>query len=721
MLRKRVSTHQWLHLEPLEERLCLSSLTTPVTLAHPDAATQAHLTIAYGQLPLSFEANKGQTDSRVNFLARGAGYSAFLTPNSAVLSLKQGDGGNVVTMNLVGASPTSRPAGLDRSAGVSNYFIGNDPSKWHTNIANYAEVAYSGVYHGINLVYHGNQQQLEYEFVVDPGASPGTIRLVFGGEQSKSIDAEGNLVLHTSAGEVVEHVPVAYQTKSGVRHSVYSRFVIGRGGQVGFQVGHYDHSKTLVIDPVLSLSYSTYLGGGGTDNGTAIVVDSSGNAYVTGATQSTNFPTHKPVQGRNKGGSDVFVTKFNSTGSALVYSTYLGGSGYDIAKGIAVDSSGDAFVAGTTQSYVFPTVNAFQPRYAGGGDAFLTKLNPAGSALLYSTYIGGTDNQTFGNGLTVDGSGNAYVTGYTNSGGFPTTAGAYQTTLSGAQNAFVAKINPSLAGAASLIYSTYIGGNSTDSAHGIAVDGSGNAYVTGDTSSTSFPTTAGAYQTTFDGNQGVAFLTKLNATGSALVYSTFLGSTLYPWSSAGDTAIVVDGQGDAYVTGVTESDFPTTTGAFQTTRTTPIGGNEAFVAKIDPTQSGPASLVYSTYLGGNGALEGEAAFGIAVDGSGNALVTGRTGSTDFPTRNPVQGTYGGGDSDAFVTKLNPTGTALVYSTYLGGSSDDEGMAIAVDTAGNSYVTGGTDSINFPTANAFQRTKSGKAGIDDAFVTKLTFN
>jgi hypothetical protein len=720
MLRKRISARRRLRLEPLEDRLCLSSLMAGTSTTVPDAATQAHLTAAYGKLPLSFEANQGQTDPRVNFLARGAGYTAFLTPTSAVLSLKQGDGGNVVAMNLVGASPASRPVGLDKMSGVSNYLIGNDPTKWHTNIANYSNVGYQDVYRGINVVYHGDQQQLEYDFVVKPGADPRAIRLAFAGAQTKSIDAQGNLVLHTSGGDLVEHAPVAYQLIHGVQHPVDAHFLLGRDGRVDFQVGRYDHSKPLVIDPTLSLSYSSYLGGSGTDRGYAIAVDGSGNAYVTGATQSTNFPTHKPFQGRNNGGSDVFVTKFNSTGSALVYSTYLGGSGYDIAKGIAVDSAGDAFVAGTSQSYDFPTMNAFQPRYAGGGDAFLTKLNPAGSALLYSTYIGGTDNQSFGNGVAVDGSGNAYVTGYTNSGGFPTTAGAYQTALSGAQNAFVTKINPSLAGAASLVYSTYLGGNGQDQASGIAVDTSGNAYVTGATyESANFPTTAGAYQPTRGGSaDDNAFMTKFNATGSALVYSTFLGSSSHTYSSDGGSAIAVDGHGDAYVTGSTESNFPTTTGAFQTT---PIGGNEAFVAKFDPSQAGSASLVYSTFLGGSGAVGGDSAFGIAVDGSGNAYVTGQTGSTDFPTLNPVQGTYGGGGHDAFVTQLNPTGTALVYSTYLGGGADDEGHAIAVDSAGNAYVTGATDSINFPTANAFQRTKDGKSGIEDAFVTKLTFN
>ena len=260
MTRKQRLTRKFLSLESLEPRLCLSALPVATSTSVPDASTQARLTAAYGQLPLSFEVNKGQTDPRVNFLTQGAGYTAFLTPTSAVMKLQQGSGGNVVAMKIVGANPGSHAVGLDKQAGVSNYFTGNGSSQGHTNIANYAEVTYKGVYRGINLVYHGDQQQLEYDFVVQPGASPGAIRLAFGGVTGKSLDAQGDLVLHTSGGDMVEHAPVAYQIVNGVQHAVASRFVIGPGGQVGFQVGRYDHSKALVIDPVMSLSYSTYLG-----------------------------------------------------------------------------------------------------------------------------------------------------------------------------------------------------------------------------------------------------------------------------------------------------------------------------------------------------------------------------------------------------------------------------------------------------------------------------
>ena len=323
-----------LDLESLEDRLCLSTLPVGTSTTVPDAATQAHLTAAYGQLPLSFQINKGQTDPRVNFLTQGAGYTAFLTPTSAVMELQQGSGGNVVAMKLVGANPGSHAVGLDKQAGVSNDFVGNDPSKWHTNIANYAEVAYQGVYRGINLVYHGDQQQLEYDFVVQPGASPGAIRLAFDGVTGKSLDAQGNLVLHTSGGDMVEHAPVAYQVVDGVQHAVASRFVLGPGGQVGFQVGHYDHSKPLVIDPVMSLSYSTYLGPG---KGTSL---DRGHGHRRGQLRrrlhrraGPSQPSSRPLSGAFKTSGafiktdelGAFVTKFNAAGSALVYSTFLGG------------------------------------------------------------------------------------------------------------------------------------------------------------------------------------------------------------------------------------------------------------------------------------------------------------------------------------------------------------------------------------------------------------
>ena len=684
----------------------------------------------YGNLPLSFEANRGQTDSDVKFLSRGNGYSLFLTSTEAVLSLKKPgvrkgpqitqispialhsapsvksvDEGAVLRMKLVGANPKAEVSGLDELPGKSNYFIGNDPSKWRTNVPTYTKVRYENVYSGIDLVYYGNQRQLEYDFVVAPGADPRAIRLAIEGDETLRIDGQGDLVLEAEGSELRLHQPVIYQEVSGARQRIGGNFVIRGGRQVGFEVARYDTSKLLIIDPVLS--YSTYLGGSANDIGFGIAVDSAGNAYVTGATTSINFPI-TPGAFQTTGGV-CFVTKLNAAGSALVYSTFLGGCGgdgsdQDYGNEIAVDSSGNAYVTGFSTSFDFPTANAFQARYGGGrADAFVTKLSADGSALFYSTYLGGSGDDV-GQGIAVDSSGNAYVTGLATSFDFPT-ANAFQPAHAadgGLKDAFVAKFN---AAGSALLYSTYIGGGGNDFGFGIAVDSSGNAYVTGQTASSNFPT-VNAFQAAIgsSGGNSDAFVTKLNATGSALVYSTYLGG------GGGDIGfgIAVDSSGNAYMTGRTSSSNFPTANAFQAAHAA-AGTNDAFVTKLNAAGS---ALVYSTYLGGSG---DDIGFGIAVDSSGNAYVTGRTGSTSFPTANAFQAVKDG-ITDAFVTKLNATGSALVYSTYLGGSGDDYGRGIAVDSSSNAYVTGSTGSTNFPTANVFQAVIKG--GITDAFVTKF---
>ena len=471
--------------------------------------------------------------------------------------------------------------------------------------------------------------------------------------------------------------------------------------EVGFQVAAYDASKPLVIDPVLS--YSTYLGGSDVDVGFGIAVDASGNAYVAGITYSTDFPTTAGAfQATSGGDSDVFVTKLNPTGSSIVYSTYLGGSGLDDeAVGIAVDTAGNAYVTGLTQSGDFPTTaGAVQPTFGGGFfNTFVAKLNPSGSALVYSTYLGvGTNNA---NGIAVDPAGNAYVTGSTDSA-LPTTAGAVQPTFGGGPNdAFVMKLNPS---GSALVYSTHLGGSDFEAGFGIAVDAAGNAYVTGQTGSSNFPTTAGAVQPTFAGGFRSVFVTKLTPNGSGFAYSTYLGGS----NDDIGFSVAVDTTGNAYVTGnASSADFPTTAGAVQPTF---AGFADAFVAKLNRTGS---ELVYSTYLGGSSQDQG---LGIAVDTLGNAHVTGLTLSVDFPTTpGAVQTPTPSGFFPTFVTKLDPTGSALVYSTYLGGSSLS---GIALDTLPNpnAYVTGHGISTDFPTTpGAFQTTPGGGS---DAVVAKL---
>jgi hypothetical protein len=714
-----------------------TTFSAAAKLTKQDPATRLRILKSYGNLPLTFEENRGQIDPQVKFLSRNAGYTLFLTADEAVFSVPESKptdkrpgtnrGNNVqeppvvnrqlpsseseqqarnpnLGMKLVGPDPHATVSGVDELPGKSNYFIGNDPKKWHNNVPTYAKVKYKGVYSGIDLVYYGNQQQLEFDFVVAPGADPRRIQFDVRGTKRIRRDENGDLVLKMEMGEdeIRWHKPIAYQENNGTRQLVAAHYVVKDKNRVAFEVAGYDIGRSLYIDPLI---YSTYLGGSGEDGGTGIAVDSAGNAYVIGTTNSNNFPTMNPLQPAFEGlGYDSFLVKINPTGSGLVYSTYFGGSGLDVAQGVAVDSSSSAYVTGITQSTDFPTVNPLQPAYGGGDhDAFVAKINPTGSALVYSTYLGGDEND-LGYGIAVDSAGNAYVTGATSSTNFPTKNPLQPAYGGGDDDAFVTKINGS---GSALVYSTYLGGNGSDVTQGVAVDSAGNAYVTGGTNSNNFPT-MNPLQPAYGGGDDDAFVTKINSTGSALVYSTYLGG------NGSDVAqgVAVDSSGNAYVIGGTNSNNFPTTNASQ-----PVysgGDDDAFVTKINPTGS---ALVYSTYLGGNGS---DVAQGVAVDSSGNAYVTGSTNSNNFPTVNPLQSAIGGSAQNAFVTKLNPTGSGLVYSTYFGGSGSggagDGGTGIAVDSSGNAFVTGATSSTNFPRMNPLQPAFGG--GDDDAFVAKF---
>jgi hypothetical protein len=462
--------------------------------------------------------------------------------------------------------------------------------------------------------------------------------------------------------------------------------------RVGFKIAAYDRTRPLVIDPVLV--YSTYLGGSFDDRGLGIAVDTAGNCYVTGYTYSTDFPTQDPLYPNNAGDIDAFVTRLNPAGDALIYSTYLGGSNSDYGWGIVVDATGNCYVTGFTASSDFPTQDPLFASNSGSADAFVTSLSPAGDALVYSTYLGGSDYD-YGYGIAVDATGNCYVTGFTYSTDFPTQDPLFASN-SGSYDAFVTSLSP--AGDA-LIYSTYLGGSSYDKGYGIAVDATGNCYVTGFTDSTDFPTQDPLYPN----NAGDidAFVTSLSPAGDAFVYSTYLGG-------GGDDrgwGIAVDATGNCYVTGYTYStDFPTQDPLYPNN----AGSRDVFVTSLSPAGD---ALVYSTYLGGSSSDYGS---GIAVDTAGNCYVTGFTYSTDFPTQDPLY-PNNTGDIDAFVTRLNPAGDALIYSTYLGGSNSDYGWGIAVDATGNCYVTGYTDSTDFPTQDPLYPNNSGSY---DAFVTKI---
>jgi len=675
----------------------------------PDGRLQASPTTpqiqaSYGRLPMIFELNQGQADRAMKFLARGPRYTIGLTPTETLVALHDPASAqaHVIRMAYSGASPSGVLHGVGSTTARVNYYIGQDPARWLENVPTYGKVVQQDIYPGVDLEFDGQQGQLEYDFIVKPGASPGQIRLDFHGVERLEVDRRGNLLLHVAGRVLKMEKPRLYQNADRGRHHVAGGFVVIDDHQVAFRVGEYDVERPLIIDP--TFFYSTYLGGSDQDEAFSIAVDPSGNAYVTGVTSSADFPTSdSPHQETNGGGEDVVVTKLNPTGSAIVFSTYLGGSASDRGRGVAVNATGNAYVTGSTESANFPVSAAFQGIFGGVTDAFASKLNANGT-LFYSTYLGG-ESEDRGFAVAVDATGNAYVTGKGTT--ITTTPGVVGPAVSSGGSAFVNKFDPSGA----RIYSTYIGNGGADasSAFGIAVDGAGNVYVTGTTASHEFPTTAGAFDTSCGAGPSDTFVTKLNATATApLVYSTCLGGTL----ADNVHGLAIDTTGNAYVTGITNSsDFPVfpQQGAFQSNLK---GGSDVFVTKLNATGT---ALAYSTFLGGTEADDG---IGITVDGAGNAYVTGLTAShADFPlTGNAIQGTAGSA-IDAFLTILNSTGSApLVYSSYLGGSSTDEGRGVAVDGFSNVYVTGLTFSDNFPhTAGVFQ---SSHAGAGDAFVTKI---
>jgi hypothetical protein len=667
-----------------------------VTGGRTDPAHCNAIEKGYGRLPLNFEANDGQVDPAVKFLSRGSGYTLFLTSTEAVLDFKRGSS-EVVRLKFVGSNPNPKVTGLDKLPGKSHYFLGRDPSKWRTGIANYSKVKVADLYPGIDLIYYGNQRQLEYDWIAGPGADPNAIKFAVESEAEPKLDDQGNLVLDKS-GKLILRKPVIYQLSAGARGKISGGYALLENRQVGFHVGKYNPSLPLVIDPVLS--YSTFLGGNGHDAGNGIAVDSSGSAYVTGYTYSGNFPTENPYQADHGGGDrDAFIIKLNPAGNELVYSTYLGGSQNDSGSGIAIDSSGCAYVVGNTYSTDFPIANPFQSTHSSGSqDVFITKLNPSGDGLIYSTYFGGSSGNT-GSSIAVDSYANVYITGDTSSIDFPQ-VNSFQAIMGDSNDVFVSKLNPS---GNALVYSTFLGGSGFDSGDGIAVDSSGSAYVTGMTASTDFPI-ENAFQASHGGSYDV-FITKMNPSGSALIYSTYLGGN-------GDDrgrGIGVDSYGCAHVTGQTTSTGFPTKNPFQTNYAG--GTQDAFAARLNPSGN---TLIYSTYLGGSGEDTGAE---VALDVSGNAYITGYARSSYFPTANPIQADYAGGSADVFVTKLYPSGNALIYSTYLGGSAAwDYGQAIAVDSSGCAYVTGITVSGDFPTVDPFQATHGGD--WMDAFITKI---
>jgi uncharacterized repeat protein (TIGR01451 family) len=715
------------------------SVSNRVSASRPSATGTNH--VNYAKLPLIFEQNQGQADSQVRFLSRGQGYALFLTPSEAVLKMaaprSRVPEAVVLRLKLLGADGKATVSGVDLQPGYSNYFRGNDPAQWRSGIPQYGKVRYTGIYPGIDLVYYGNQHQLEYDFVVHPGGDPKMIRVGVGGAPVR-VDQRGDLVLVTRSGEVRFRRPVVYQRAPEGKRLIAAHYV-AQGNGVGFEVGSYDGSRELVIDPLLA--YSSFLGGTRTDSAFATTVDSSGDQYVTGTTISSDFPVSTGAFQTTCGTDgncnlttgnnpyDIFVTKLNPAGSKLLFSTYVGGEEDDESTGIAIDSSKNVYVTGYTTSCQFPTTTgSFKTSFplcgAGGSTASLVfKLNSTGTALTYSTFIGVTNNNQ-NNAIALDSAGEAYVVGFSTDSTYPTTPGAFQVNAPNPSDnkAVFTKLN---AAGTALVYSTYLAGTQTTFdtlATAVAVDSTGKAYFTGPTNAPDFPTTAGVVRPScIDCGGFDLFVSKIDPTLSgtaSLVYSTYYGGHGRDRANA----ITVDSAGEAFVAGYTAAaDFLTTTGAFQTVCPTNCTTNlNGFVFKLNATAS---ATPFSTYLSGanNGtdaSLDG--VWAIALDGGKNVYVTGGTASTAFPTMNPTQASNAGG-TDVFVSELNSTGKKLLFSTYLGGANDDTAYGIAV-TGGLIYVAGSTASPTFPvTSTAFQKscgTDTLCNGTTDGFVAHV---
>jgi hypothetical protein len=678
----------------------------PKASAHEKRVLRGHVALRAAFVPSAGQFRRREP----RYVAQGAGYTFAFTRQQVELSFAGQSRGAMLSLRFVRANPGVKLEARTKLAGKVNYLIGRDPAKWRTGLPTYRELVYRGLWPGIDLHVRGEAGRLKYEFRVRPGADPSRVRLAYQGAQGLSVTRTGSLAIATPLGVLQDARPVSYQLAGAKRVPVVSAYALHGGDGYGFALGRYDRSRPLVIDP--GLEYSTYLGGSDDEGASPIAVE-GGYAYVSGCTVSDDFPTTPGAfqTAHNPSGDyplDVFVTKLAKDGSSLVYSTYLGGSDVDcVGNGIALEG-GRAYVEGVTFSTDFPTTpGAFRRTFAGGdGDGFVTELSKDGSALVYSTYLGGSGFEQ-GSSIAVEG-GNTYVTGPTDSTDFPTTAGAFERTNRGALDVFVTKLAKDGSG---LIYSTLVGGSDEEESDGIAVEG-GLAYLTGLTRSADFPTTPGAFQPAYAGGDDDAFATTVARDGSSLRYSTFLGGT------GGDhgVGIAVEG-GDAYISGITGStDFPTTPGAFQ--RGYGGGFRDAFVTKVGKRGT---ALGYSTYLGGT---SNDAGLAIAVEG-GRAYVAGRTGcnacgpgGNDFPTTADAFQPVFGGFFDVFMTKLPKDGSALDYSTYLGGSDFDEGDGIAIHGE-RAYVAGGAGS-GFPvTPGAFQPAFAG--GFGDAFVTKLKAN
>ncbi|MFW9990806.1 MAG: SBBP repeat-containing protein [Candidatus Odinarchaeota archaeon] len=675
----------------------------------------------------------GFAASEVRFVYHSTATSTGEIPVTGGMGEEKVRGSTAVFSLMFPGSKVVTPVGEELSTGAySNFFLGNDRSKWSANNQYYGKVVYHGLYDNIDLVYGLKDGQIKYEFFVYPGGRVDDIQLQWNGPVTLELqngDVQVTVQPRTAGGDdrssgfsFTDTAPACYQSTARDRLAEGS-FKLLDSTTYGFSVKNYDQARLLIIDPLL-LTYSTYISGSDDEYLEGLAVDSVGNIYVTGTTWSSDFPTTVNAFDETFGGDDVFIFKLSPGGNGiadLVYSTFIGGSSDDRSRSIAVDAGGNAYITGFTTSTDFPTTaGAYNETIYGSIDAIIFKLSPGGNQMVYSTYIGGSSSSSeFCEGIAVDANGYIYVTGYTRSIDFPTTVNAYNQTFGGGSvpDVVVFKLSPSGNGVNDLLYSTFIGGSGQDEGFGIAVDADGYIYVTGETRSPDFPTTVNAFDDTLNGSSD-GYICKLSLAGNGvadLLYSTYIGGS----DTDNGIGIAIDSAGNACITGGTRSpDFPTTAGAFNET----FGGTlDAFICKLSPDGSGANDLLYSTYIGGSDTDGGS---GIAVDSTGNVIISGAVRSTDFPTTvDAFDGTFNGGD-DVFIFKLSPGGNGvadLVYSTFIGGSSYEDGYDIAVDTTGNIYVSGITSSTDFPVMHGFNATGDGSPSYEDGFVLKFSYH
>ncbi len=685
---------------------------------HPVPPAIADGTAMLGRLPVAFVPNLGQWEHPARFVARIGPMTMFLEEKGWTFTLVERAAeqaaasksesaparGVAVRMTFVAASAPTLIA-EDARTGRHHYFLGNDPSKWRTEVPLYTSVRYRDVQPGVDVRAREHDGHFEYDLLLQPDAELEPVEITVEGIERMQVDEQGALVMETRLGPVRMPAPLSWEEEpSGEKCVVSCRYVLRGENRFGFEVAGRRQGWALVVDP--GLVWSTFLGGGVSEESVrGVALDAQGAATVVGYTGSASFPTTPGAfdtshNGGPDAGRDAFVTRVSTSGTSLVYSTFLGGTHEDGADAVAVDAQGAATVLGATSSADFPTTSgAFDTSHNGVIDAFVARLSPTGATLVYSTFLGGTASD-WSSAVAIDAQGAATVVGRTYSADLPTTAGAFDTTFDGPTEAYVSRIS---AAGSSLVYSTFLGGTGHEHALALALDAQGAATVAGLTASTDFPSTPGAFDTSFNGGQD-AFVTRLSPTGSSLVYSTFLGGPGLEYA----LALALGADGAATVAGRTDlASFPVTPGAFDTSYN---GGNDAFVARLSPTGS---TLVYSTFLGGAGQ---DYVSALVLDAQGAAIVVGPTESINFPTTLGAFDTSFNGAADAFVTRLSPTGSSLLYSTFLGGSNHDQGQAVAVDAHGAATVAGAASSIDFPTTpGAFDTTHHGGY---DGFITRL---